>query len=121
MTFQIALLFGIVLIALVLFAWDRFSPDVIALSVLLALALTGLVPGDKVFAGFGSDTVIMILGLLILTAALQRTGIADLAGRAVFMHAGDHPNRYVLITWVTVSPKQKGDRMSGWPGTPKRR
>ncbi len=103
MTFQIALLFGIVLIALVLFAWDRFSPDVIALSVLLALALTGLVPGDKVFAGFSSDTVIMILGLLILTAALQRTGIADLAGRAVLMHAGEHPNRLLIAVMVSTA------------------
>jgi di/tricarboxylate transporter len=103
MTFQIALLFGIVLVALVLFAWDRFSPDVIALSVLLALALTGLVPGDKVFAGFDSDTVIMILGLLILTAALQRTVIADLAGRAVLMRAGDHPNRLLMAVMITTA------------------
>jgi di/tricarboxylate transporter len=65
MTFEIALLFSIVVTALVLFWWDRFSPDIIALGVLLSLALTGLVPADKTFAGFGSDTVIMILGLLI--------------------------------------------------------
>jgi di/tricarboxylate transporter len=53
MTFQIGLLFGIVLAALVMFAWDRFSPDVIALGVLLSLALSGLVSADKAFAGFG--------------------------------------------------------------------
>ncbi len=103
MTFQIALLFGIVGIALVFFAWDRFSPDVIALGVLLTLALTGLVPADQTFTGFGSDTVIMILGLLILTAALQRTGIADLAGRAVLLRAGDHPNRLLMAVMVTAA------------------
>jgi di/tricarboxylate transporter len=103
MTFEIALLFGIVVIALALFAWDRFSPDIIALGVLLSLTLAGLVPADKAFAGFGSDTVIMILGLLILTAALQRTGIADLAGRAVLMHAGDDPNRLLLAVMITVA------------------
>jgi di/tricarboxylate transporter len=52
MTFEIALLFSIVVAALVLFWWDRFSPDIIALGVLLSLALTGLVPADKAFAGF---------------------------------------------------------------------
>jgi di/tricarboxylate transporter len=103
MTSEIALLFGIVVIALGLFAWDRFSPDIIALGVLLSLTLTGLVPADKAFAGFGSDTVIMILGLLILTAALQRTGIADLAGRAVLMHAGNDPKRLLLAVMITVA------------------
>jgi di/tricarboxylate transporter len=61
------------------------------------------VPADKAFAGFGSDTVIMILGLLILTAALQRTGIADLAGRAVLMHAGNDPKRLLLAVMITVA------------------
>lgn len=103
MTFQIALLFGIVVVALVLFAWDHFSPDVIALGVLLSLTLAGLVPADKAFAGFGSDTVIMILGLLILTAALQRTGIADLAGRAVLMRAGDHSDRLLVAVMVAAA------------------
>jgi hypothetical protein len=36
-----------------------------------------------VFEGFGSGTVITILGLLILTAALLRTGLIDLTGRAI--------------------------------------
>jgi len=103
MTLQIALLFSIVVVSLVLFWWDRFSPDVIALGVLLALALTGLAPEEKVFAGFGSDTVIMILGLLILTAALQRTGIADLAGRAVLLRAGDNPNRLLMAVMITTA------------------
>jgi len=50
MTIQIAILFGIVTVALVLFWWDRFSPDVVALGVLLSLALTGLVPAGKASA-----------------------------------------------------------------------
>src|SRR4030095_3593002 len=39
----------------------------------------------------------MILGLLILTAALERTGVTDLAGRAVLRHADDNPDRLLLI------------------------
>jgi di/tricarboxylate transporter len=45
----------------------------------------------------------MILGLLILTAALQRTGIADLAGRAVLLRAGDNPNRLLIAVMVTTA------------------
>lgn len=98
MSLQIAFLLGIVVVAVVLFWWERFPADAIALGILLSLVFAGLVPADKAFAGFGSDTVIMILGLLILTAALERTGVVDLVGRAVVRHAGDNPNRL----WLTI-------------------
>ena len=100
MTLQILLLLVLLVVAVALFWWERVSSEVIALGLLLALAFTGLLPRDQVFAGFGSDTVIMILGLLILTAALERTGVTDLAGRAVLRHAEDNPDRLLLIVMV---------------------
>ena len=100
MNFQIALLLCILAIALTLFSWERFSADVVALGVLLTLVFTGLLPKDKAFDGFGSDAVIMILGLLILTAALERTGVVELTGRAVLRHTGKDPDRLYGIVIV---------------------
>jgi di/tricarboxylate transporter len=100
MTPQILLLLCLLAVALALFWWERVSSEVVALGLLLALALTGLVPADQAFAGFGSDTVIMILGLLILTAALERTGVVDVAGRAVLRNAGENPNRLLWIVML---------------------
>src|SRR5688572_28695829 len=97
MTPQILVLLCILGAALALFWSERISVDVIALGVLLTLAFTGLVPPDQVFAGFGSDTVIMILGLLILTAALERTGVVELVGRAGLRYAGTNPDRLLWI------------------------
>jgi di/tricarboxylate transporter len=88
-TYQIAILFAFVLVALVLFATEWVEADVTALGLLVGMVLTGVLPADKAFAGFGSDTVIMILGLLIMTAALMRTGVMDLVGRWIVRHAGD--------------------------------
>jgi di/tricarboxylate transporter len=100
MTSQIALLLGILAVAIVFFVWEIVSAEVVALGILLALAMGGLVPPAEVFAGFGSDTVLMILGLLILTAALERTGLVDLAGRAVLTHAGSEPKHLFLLVIV---------------------
>ena len=100
MTPQILLLLGILAVALGLFWSERVSADVVALGVLLALAFTGLLPVDKAFAGFGSDTVMVILGLLILTAALERTGVVELGGRASLRHAGSHPDRLLWIVMI---------------------
>jgi di/tricarboxylate transporter len=48
---------------------------------MLALAVLGVLTPAQAFAGFASDTVLMILGLLIMTAGLGQTGVVDLAGR----------------------------------------
>lgn len=100
MTPQILLLLCLLAVALALFWWERISSEVVALGLLLSLAFTGLLPADQAFAGFGSDTVIMILGLLILTAALDRTGVVEIAGRSVLHHAGTNPNRLLWIVMI---------------------
>lgn len=100
MTPQILLLLSVLAVALVLFWSERISSEVVALGVLLSLAFSGLLPADQAFAGFGSDTVIMILGLLILTAALERTGVVDLAGRTALRHAGANPDRLLWIVMI---------------------
>ena len=100
MTLDIALLLLILVITLVLFSFEWVPVDVVALGILLALILTGLLPPDKAFAGFGSDTVMLILGLLILSATLVRTGVVQLVGRSLMRRTGTEPNRMLLIIMV---------------------
>jgi di/tricarboxylate transporter len=101
MTPEIALLLSIVAVAVVLFALERIPPDVIGLGIMITLILTGLLPPEEGFAGFGSDTIMMILGLLIMTAALLRTGVVDMAGRAILRRAGTDPRRLLVV--ITIS------------------
>jgi di/tricarboxylate transporter len=99
MTPQIAWVLLIIAAAMVAFSFEWMSVDVIALGVLLLLILLGLVPPEEAFSGFGSDTVITLLGLFILTAALLRTGVVDRSGRAFMRYAGSDANRlFLLIT-----------------------
>lgn len=98
---QVAQLLFIIAAALVLFSWDRFPADVVALGVMLTLIMTGLLTIEQAFAGFGSTTVLMIFGLLILTAALVRTGVVELAGRLIFRHIGDQPGSLLIIIMVS--------------------
>jgi di/tricarboxylate transporter len=115
MTPQIALLLCIMAIAVFLFWWERVPADVTALGVLLTLVFTGLVPVKKAFDGFGSDTVIMILGLLILSTALQRTGVVDMAGRALLSRTKPTPNR--LLWTVMISSAVLGAFISNTAST----
>jgi len=97
MTLEIGLLLCVVGAAVVLFSLDRFPTDIIALGILLAITLLKLLPPEQAFAGFGSDTVIMIFGLLVLTAALVRTGVVDLISRRILHLTGDHAYRLLSV------------------------
>ncbi|HVK58498.1 MAG TPA: SLC13 family permease [Candidatus Kapabacteria bacterium] len=103
MTWEIGLLLGIIAVAVILFSLERFSPDVIGLGLVVLLAVTGLLPKDRAFEGFGSDTVITILGLLILTAALLRTGVMDIVSRIILKHTGENPLRLLIVIMCTAA------------------
>lgn len=103
MTLQIALLLAIVAAAVVLFSLENLPVDVIALGITMTLVITGLLPAEQAFAGFGSDTVVMIFGLLVLTAAMINTGVIDLAGRKLLHFTGDNPRRLLGITMVVAA------------------
>ena len=103
MTTQIALLLLILIATIVLFSFEWVAIDIVALGVLLALILTGLLPLDEAFAGFGSDTAMLFLGLLILTATLVRTGVVELVGRSLQNRTGSQPNRMLAMVMITAA------------------
>ncbi len=100
MTGEIALFLAFFGIALVLFTFEWVATDVTALGLMLALVLTGLLEPEDAFAGFGSDTVMMILGLLILTEALINTGMIDLVGQGMVNVVGDSRRRLRIVMLV---------------------
>jgi len=100
MTNEIALLLFILAVSLVLFSFEWVSIDIVGLGVLIALVISGLLPADQAFAGFGSDTVILIFGLLVMTATLSRTGVVEIVGRAISRHARQDHNRLLAIVMI---------------------
>ncbi|ACB77173.1 SLC13 family permease [Opitutus terrae] len=103
MTLSIALLLGLIVVALVLFSFEWVSSDVVALGLLLALILTGLLPVKEAFAGFGSETVLMIFALLVMTSALVKTGMVDLVAQAILRHAGTRFTALFAVILLTVA------------------
>ncbi|WP_221090807.1 SLC13 family permease [Deinococcus aquaedulcis] len=69
--------------ALVLFATEWLPVDVTALGLLSALLVLGLITPKAAFAGFGSDTVLTLVSLFILTRVLLRAGVIEWIGAAL--------------------------------------
>jgi di/tricarboxylate transporter len=77
MTSQHLLILGILLATMGLFLWGRWRHDMVAMAALLACVLTGLVPAQAAFSGFGHPAVITVACVLVLSRALQESGAVD--------------------------------------------
>ena len=83
----VALILGV---ALVLFIWERWRYDIVAIGALLAVTLVGIVPADEAFLGFGHPAVITVAGVLVISRALINSGAIDLLARRM-MRVGNRP------------------------------
>jgi di/tricarboxylate transporter len=101
MTFEIGLVLGILAISLVLFISEVIRMDLVALLVLGALAVTGLVDSTQAFAGFSNSAVITVWAMFILSEGLTRTGIADIIGRQVMRLAGRREIAMITVIMIT--------------------
>ncbi len=101
MTGDIAIVLGILAISLILFVSEIIRMDLVALLVLGALAITGLVSADDAFAGFSNSAVITVWAMFILSEGLTRTGIADIIGRQVMRIAGRREISMIVVIMVT--------------------
>src|ERR1700719_958087 len=54
---------------LVLFAWDRWRYDIVALVALLAAVACGIVPTSKAFGGFSNQVLPLIASVLVVSTA----------------------------------------------------
>ena len=103
MTFEIALVLGILLISLILFISEIIRMDVVAMLVLGTLAVSGLVTPDEAFAGFSNSAVITVWAMFILSEGLTRTGIANIIGVQVMRVAGRSEIMMIFVIMVTAA------------------
>jgi len=90
MTGEQLIVFGVLAATLVLFVWNRWRYDLVALAALLACALTGVVPAEEVFAGLGHPAVISVAAVLVLSRGLLNAGVVDSVARRL-MQVGERP------------------------------
>ena len=101
MTFEILLVFLILITALVLFftAWVRM--DIVALLVLGTLAVSGLVSPQEALSGFSNPAVVTVWAMFILSAALYQTGIAKIIGRQVLKLSGKSEPQMIVVIMLS--------------------
>jgi di/tricarboxylate transporter len=92
----------ILAISIFLFIADWIRVDVVALLVLLALILTGLITPTEAFEGFSSPAVITVWAIFIVSGGLFYTGVANRLGDRLLKVAGTRPARLIGLLMATV-------------------
>lgn len=83
MTLDQIILFALLFFVFVFLVWGRWRYDLVAFVALLAALLTGIVPADKAFSGFGHPAVVIIALVLIVSRGLSNSGAIELLARHV--------------------------------------
>lgn len=76
-------LFGLLFFVFVFLIWGRWRYDLVAFVALLIALLTGIVPKDQAFSGFGHPATVIIALVLIISRGLSNSGAIELVARYV--------------------------------------
>ncbi|HEY0084670.1 MAG TPA: SLC13 family permease [Allosphingosinicella sp.] len=77
MTTPQALAFAVLAGMMLLFIWGRIRFDLVAVLALLVSLLLGIVKPDEAFTGFSDDIVIIVASALVISAAVERSGVVE--------------------------------------------
>ena len=70
-------------IAMILYVTETFPIATTSFLVVLVFAAFRIIPMGTAFAGFGSDTTFLIVGMVVVGAALFETGVANVMGEHI--------------------------------------
>ena len=87
-------------VTILLFVWNRFPVEIVAISASLALVATGILTTNEALAGFGDPTVVFIASLFVVSTALDQTGVTAWAGQQLLRAAGESRTKLMLATMV---------------------
>lgn len=94
---------GLLATAVSLFVINRPRMDVVALMVILALPLSGILTIEQALAGFSDPNVVLIAALFVIGEGLVRTGIAYRIGEWLSAAAGNSEVRLLILLMVSVA------------------
>lgn len=99
---EIIIIFVLLALAIIAFSTEIIAAEVVALGLMLSFVVFGILTPEQAFAGFANDTVLLILGLLIMTVVLSKTALLQAVSRLLLRATGDSPQRFLWLIMIAV-------------------
>lgn len=80
MTFEIAVVLGIIVLAVILFVTERLSIDTVAILIMVLFMVTGILTPAEGFAGFSNPATITVASMFIISSAIFKSGALNSIG-----------------------------------------
>lgn len=93
-----ALAFAIIGGMMVMFVWNRFRYDLVALLGLLIAVACGIVPVEKAFAGFSDSVVIIVASVLVISAGVGKSNAIGRIIRRLQPHMQTTGGQVLVLT-----------------------
>ena len=94
---------GLIALTMLAFMWGRLRYDVVAVAALVAAIALGLVKPENAFSGFSDDIVIIVGSALVISGAIARSGIMEIALLRFQMERhGPRLQLFILVAIVAV-------------------
>ncbi|MCP3916296.1 MAG: SLC13 family permease [bacterium] len=102
MTPEIALVLGVLGVAIVLFVTELVRVDVVAMLVMVTLPWLGLIEPEDAFLGLSRGAVVSIMAVVIMGHGLDRTGMTRLLARPLLRVGGKSARRLLGVLLASV-------------------
>ena len=93
----------ILAVTVVLFVWNRYPVELVAIASALALYFTGVIDLTQMLSGFSDAAVVMIAALFIVSEGLDVSGVTAWAGQQLAAQAKGSASRVLLLTMLLVA------------------
>lgn len=103
MNTDLLMVVGLLAAAIILFVNKWLRMDVVALLIIIAFPLTGVLTIDEALSGFSDPNVILIAALFVIGEGLVRTGVAYQVGDWLATKAGQSETRLLVLLMLVVA------------------
>ncbi|HWU76542.1 MAG TPA: SLC13 family permease [Rhodanobacter sp.] len=103
LTPEMILVLGLVGFTMIMLVLEWIRADMVALLVVVAIGLTGLIPSERVFNGFAGNAVIAIIAIMIMGEGLDRAGVLTHTARFVMRMASGVEVRLSMVINLVAS------------------
>lgn len=102
MTPDIAVVLILLVAAMVVLSFEWLPVDVVTLSLLAVLVLSGVLTPQEAFSGFANEVLIVLAAVFIISGTMIKTGITDRIAQIVYRH-GHRSERRLLTIVMSVA------------------
>jgi di/tricarboxylate transporter len=103
LTQEIMITLAVMGVAIMMFISNIVRVDVVGIIMVVALPMLNIIEPKEAISGFSSNAVISIIAVIIIGAALDKTGVMNILAKHILKLAGRSESRIIALVSATVA------------------